>query len=56
MFELVDQGIVNYGMAPIENSTAGIIAKNHDMLYEYDLKICGEVNFRVEHALLTLEG
>ena len=54
MFEVVDQGIADYGMAPIENSTAGIIAKNHDLLYEYDLKICGEVNFRVEHALLTL--
>ena len=56
LFESVESGKANYGMVPVENSTAGSINKAYDLLLEHDLKVHGEVNVRVRHHLLTVPG
>lgn len=56
MFVAVDRGRAEFGAVPVENSTAGSINKSYDLLLEHDLKIHGEVLFRVQHALLAPMG
>lgn len=56
VFQAVSQGKVTYGLVPIENSLAGSIHKNYDLLLKYDLHIVAEYHLRVQHCLLTLHG
>ena len=55
MFFAVQNKLCSHGVVPIENSTAGIIALNHDLLYKMDIKVIGETNLKVDHALMTLQ-
>lgn len=52
IFAGVKVGSLDYGMIPIENSLAGSVHKNIDLLNTYDLKIVGEIYLKVEHNLL----
>ncbi len=54
--EDVSSGKADYGVLPIENSTAGIVADIYDLLMEYPLYIVGEQVIRVDHVLLGLPG
>jgi prephenate dehydratase len=56
IFDAVESGSSDFGMQPVENSTAGSINQAYDLLLEHDLRICGEVILRVRHALLGLAG
>ena len=40
----------------MENSNAGSINKAYDLLNDYDLRVHGETNLRVQHTLMTLPG
>ena len=44
----------DYAVLPIENSSAGIVSENYDLMVEYDNYIVGEQIIRIEHALLGL--
>ena len=47
----------DYGIIPLENSLAGSIHENYDLLLQYpDIKIIGEQKIRIEHHLLGLPG
>ena len=56
-FELVFQkvvgGEVDFGLIPIENSLAGSIHQNYDLLLRYDLQIVGERDQRIVHNLIS---
>ncbi len=54
--ERITGGEADYAVLPIENSTAGIVAQNYDLLVEYDVAIIGEQVIRIDHALLGCEG
>lgn len=54
--EELAEGRADYGVLPIENSTAGIVADIYDLLTEYQLYIVGEQSIRVDHVLLGLPG
>ncbi len=56
VFQAVVAGQADYGMLPIENSLAGSIHRNYDLLLRYPVHIVGEHVFRVRHYLLALPG
>jgi len=53
---MVQSGAVDGGVIPIENSTAGSILDNYDLLFKYRLPIVGEVKLQIEHCLMALPG
>jgi prephenate dehydratase len=56
MFNAVSSGAVDCAVAPIENSLAGSVHKNYDLLEEHDLTIIGETNVRIVHNLIAPAG
>ncbi len=52
VFDAVREGHANRGVIPVENSLAGSIHHNYDLLIQNGLHITGEHFLRVEHALL----
>ncbi len=53
VFLLVKEGVADYGVVPIENTLAGSVYENYDLLDKYDLSIVGETSCRIEHSLLA---
>jgi chorismate mutase/prephenate dehydratase len=53
VFQAVEAGNVDYGVAPVENSTEGAIGRTLDLLLATSLRICGEVELPVHHNLLS---
>ncbi|HYN88274.1 MAG TPA: prephenate dehydratase [Ardenticatenaceae bacterium] len=56
VFDAVANGDATRAMIPIENSLAGSIHRNYDLLLRHELHIIGELNYRVRHNLLSLPG
>ena len=56
MFEAVASGTASSALAPIENSLAGSVHKNYDLLLEHELTIVGETKLRIVHGLIALPG
>ncbi len=54
IFNVVEKGECQFGIVPVENSTEGVINFTLDRLLSSHLKICGEVEIRVEQNLLGL--
>ena len=53
--EAIKHGKADFAVLPIENSTAGIVSENYDLLVEYDNYIVGEQVIEIKHALLGLQ-
>jgi len=51
----VEDGDVDYGLVPVENTTAGSINEVYDLLSVAQLSIVGEEIVRIEHCLLAIE-
>jgi prephenate dehydratase len=56
MFDSVASGKSDAALAPIENSLAGSIHQNYDLLLRHDLHIVGEYLLRVRHCLIVNSG
>jgi chorismate mutase/prephenate dehydratase len=52
VFEEVNRGQCEFGLVPVENSTDGPIADTLDMFTRLPVRICGEVEMAIHHALL----
>lgn len=53
VFDEVNRCHVSYGVVPIENSTDGRIADTLDMFVRLPVRICGEVQLKIHHHLLS---
>jgi prephenate dehydratase len=56
VFESVAEARAELGVLPIENSLAGSIHRNYDLLLRYDLSIVGEIQIPIAHQLIALPG
>ncbi len=55
VFRHVLDGSARYGIVPIENSLAGSIHENYDLLLQFpDVRITGEIKIRIMHNLIGL--
>lgn len=53
VFDAVLEGKARFGMVPIENSLAGSVHENYDLLIRYpDIAIVGEIKLRIVHCLI----
>ncbi len=52
VFEEVQAGHADFGVVPIENSTEGTVNNTLDMFLTSPLKICGEVELRINQHLM----
>lgn len=56
MFDTVVLGEADCALVPMENTLAGSVIKNYDLVADYDLGIVGEVVLRVAHHLIAPHG
>jgi prephenate dehydratase len=56
IFRSVSTGECRYSLVPIENTLAGSVYENYDLLLEYHLHIVAEYNLRVVHNLIAFPG
>jgi chorismate mutase/prephenate dehydratase len=53
VFEELNRGHADYGVVPLENSTDGRVADTLGMFARHPLRICGEVQLKIHHNLLS---
>jgi len=56
VLDLVGKGNADFGILPIENSIAGAIGENYDLLLKSKLKIFGEEILKISHCLIVNRG
>ena len=54
--EAIKSGKADYAVLPFENSSAGIVSENYDLLKEYGFYIVGEQKIKINHCVLGLPG
>lgn len=54
VFTSVEHEHVDYGIVPIENSTAGVVPETLDMFPQTNVKICAEIFIPIHHHLGSL--
>ena len=56
VFQAIDQGLCQYGILPIENSTAGSVKKVYDLMIKHNFSIIRTFRLKVDHNLLANPG
>ena len=56
VFSAVRDGLCQYGVVPLENSTAGSVNAVYDLMMKHRFKIVRSVRLKVDHNLLAKEG
>jgi chorismate mutase/prephenate dehydratase len=54
-FRRCESGAVQFTVVPAENSTEGVVGRTLDLLVATPLRICGEIELRVQQNLLSRE-
>jgi chorismate mutase/prephenate dehydratase len=54
-FRSAESGATQFTVVPVENSTDGVVGRTLDLLTSTPLRICGEVELRVQQNLLSKE-
>ena len=53
VFSAIEQGLCQYGILPIENSTAGSVKKVYDLMIRHNFSIVRTFRLKVDHNLLA---
>ncbi len=56
VFTAVDKGEADYGVLPIDNSSAGEVSQTYRLLSKYDFYICKRTDVRIKHCLAAKKG
>ncbi|MBE6982690.1 MAG: bifunctional chorismate mutase/prephenate dehydratase [Ruminococcaceae bacterium] len=56
VFNAIEQGMCQYGILPIENSTAGSVKKVYDLMIHHNFSIVRSFRLKIDHNLLTNPG
>ncbi len=56
VFAAIDQGLCQYGVLPLENSTAGSVNQIYDLMMKYNFHIVKSVKLKIDHSLLVRKG
>lgn len=56
VFQAVESGECEYGVLPIENSTAGSVKMTYDLMIKYDFSIVKSLRLKVDHNLMVKPG
>ena len=56
VFNAIEQGLCQYGILPIENSTAGSVKKVYDLMIRHNFSIVRTFRLKVDHNLLVKPG
>lgn len=53
VFAAINQGLCQYGILPLENSTAGSVNQIYDLMMKYNFYIVKSVKMKIDHSLLV---
>lgn len=56
IFNAIEQGLCQYGILPIENSTAGSVKKVYDLMIHHNFSIVRTFRLKIDHNLLANKG
>ena len=56
IFEAVNNGSADYGIVPVENSTAGSVHESYDLIMKYRFYIVGAVDIPINHCICVKNG
>ena len=56
VFSAIENGMCDYGVIPLENSTAGSVNLVYDLMMKYNFSIAKSVRIKVDHSLLVNKG
>lgn len=56
VFDALDKGDCEYGVLPLENSTAGSVVKIYDLMMHHNFSIVKSIRIKIDHCLLTKRG
>ena len=56
VFSAIESGFCQYGVLPIENSSAGSVKKVYDLMLRHNFKIVRSIRLKIDHNLLAKPG
>ena len=56
VFSAIENGLCQYGIIPVENSTAGSVNAVYDLMMKHNFRIVRSVRLKVDHNLLVKPG
>ena len=56
VFQAVESGLCNYGVVPLENSTAGSVTQIYNLMSEHKFSIVRSKKIQIQHNLLAKKG
>ncbi len=56
VFSAIEAGMCDYGVIPIENSTAGSVKQVYDLMVKHEFKIIRSARVKIDHNLMALPG
>lgn len=56
VFDAIEAGECDYGVLPLENSTAGSVGKVYDLMLKKDFYIVRSLRLKIDHNLLAKKG